>query len=197
MFFSIRQFQRDVGVWNDHNFPNKAPHQPLLGVVEECCGELQTIEGFEQGLFDDAVGDTCVYLADYCNQNVIDLEDAVTSFTPKPWDYQEATNGLAFYCGQLCHAHLKMEQKIRGNEQHAVRKIEAVGGIIWHLSRWPSVRWLETATKVFAEVSKRDWIKYPQTGFPVPEPMAEIELDDPEPGFMCQPTADQGTLGER
>ena len=71
---------------DNENFPNKKPHQPLLGIQEEV-GELSHAHlKMEQGIRTnedhqaakiDAVGDIVIYLADYCNQNGIFLDSAV------------------------------------------------------------------------------------------------------------------------
>lgn len=170
-------FQAWVKTWNDYNFPGKLPHQPLLGVVEECCAELfLTLESPPSSREDldsyyDAIGDTLVYLADYCNQAGISMLEAVTAFSPKPWDSQTSTTAfqaLAIYCGQLCHAHLKTEQKIRASEKHHARKINSIGGIVFHLGRLPALPCtvFMLAVTTFAEVVKRDWVTYPENGFP-------------------------------
>lgn len=168
-------FQIWVKVWNNYNFPNKKPHQPLLGVVEECCGELaEALDGVftTQDAVDnyhDAIGDVCVYLADYCNTNDINLLECVRMFSPGLWDAQASTKALAalsIYCGKLCHAHLKMEQS---NEAHRTNKMLAIGGIVYHLNRLPFLdnsNPFKLAIKVFTEVYKRDWIKCPGNGFP-------------------------------
>lgn len=81
--------QQEVAVWAAKNFKGKLPHQPLLGVSEEV-GELchahlkleQGIRGNREELHAkkvDAVGDILIYLADYCTQNHIDLDLAVTT----------------------------------------------------------------------------------------------------------------------
>jgi NTP pyrophosphatase (non-canonical NTP hydrolase) len=85
--FTLRQLQDDQRPWVAHNFPNREPWHPLLGIVEEV-GELahahlkqaQGIRGtfaehHEKKI--DAVGDTIIYLADYCSAVGIDLHKAV------------------------------------------------------------------------------------------------------------------------
>lgn len=84
----LNQLQKEVGEWSCKNFPNNQPYHPLLGVQEEV-GELahahlkmeQAIRGSTAQHFAekfDAVGDIIVYLADYCERNQINLDDAVT-----------------------------------------------------------------------------------------------------------------------
>lgn len=73
-----------VSEWSNHNFPNNKPHMPLLGVSEEvgelCHAHLKMEQGIRGNLDEhkaakaDAVGDTIIYLADYCNRNDLSLE---------------------------------------------------------------------------------------------------------------------------
>lgn len=84
---TLNDLQNEVRVWADRNFPDAKPHQPLLGVSEEC-GELCHAHlKMEQGIRgtyaehvlakNDAIGDIIIYLADYCGRNGIDLQAAV------------------------------------------------------------------------------------------------------------------------
>lgn len=84
---TLQQLQTEVEAWQRINFKDKKPYQPLLGIVEEV-GELSHAHlKLEQGIRGskeehelakiDAVGDIVVYLADYCTQNHISLQDAV------------------------------------------------------------------------------------------------------------------------
>lgn len=85
---TLRKLQSVSGRWAARNFGDKRPtYHPLLGVSEEV-GELchahlkreQGIRGTEAELIaqaKDAVGDIVIFLADYCNLNGIDLQEAV------------------------------------------------------------------------------------------------------------------------
>lgn len=86
---TLSELQIQNATWTAHNFPNKQPEDPLLGVVEEV-GELahahlkmkQGIRGTPEehhAAKVDAIGDIMIYLSDYCNQNKIDLEEAVVT----------------------------------------------------------------------------------------------------------------------
>lgn len=84
----LNELQYQVASWSKANFKRKKPYQPLLGLCEEV-GELchahlkseQKIRGSIQQHFNakvDAVGDVVIYLADYCNNNGINLDLAVS-----------------------------------------------------------------------------------------------------------------------
>lgn len=83
----LKTLQREVSEWAARNFPNNKPHMPLLGASEEigelCHAHLKMEQGIRgtpeehHAAKCDAVGDTIIYLADYCRLNGIDLDDAV------------------------------------------------------------------------------------------------------------------------
>lgn len=69
--------------------------------------------------------------------------------------------------GELCHAHLKMEQGIRGNEDHEANIKDAVADVIIYLSDYCTKMGINLHDSVFdtwAEVSKRDWKADPEKG---------------------------------
>lgn len=106
---TLRKLQSVTGRWAKHNFGDKrAPHQPLLGISEEV-GELchahlkkeQGIRGTPEELdaqARDAVGDIVIFLADYCNLNGFDFQDAVDSawneVSKRDWT-TDKTTGIA------------------------------------------------------------------------------------------------------
>ena len=102
MSLSMKELQTLSELWARRNFGDVRPvHHPLLGIVEEV-GELshahlkseQGIRGTPEELkarAKDAVGDIIIFLADYCNLNNIDLQDAVDS----AWAVVEKRNWAA------------------------------------------------------------------------------------------------------
>jgi len=83
----LSQIQKEQAEWSAHNFPNKKPHQPILGVAEEV-GELahaylkmeQGIRGTKEehsAAMKDAIGDCCIFLMDLCNQMGWNFEDII------------------------------------------------------------------------------------------------------------------------
>ncbi len=81
---TLADLQQDVRVWTQYNFPNRKPHQPLLGIAEEvgelCHAHLKEEQGIRgtpeelQTQAKDAVGDIIVFLADYCNLRDWDMQ---------------------------------------------------------------------------------------------------------------------------
>jgi NTP pyrophosphatase (non-canonical NTP hydrolase) len=73
--------------------------------------------------------------------------------------------GVTEEVGELCHAHLKMEQGIRYSTQND--KEDAVGDIIIFLADYcnrNNINMAEALSRTWQEASKRDWIKYPKNG---------------------------------
>jgi NTP pyrophosphatase (non-canonical NTP hydrolase) len=68
--------------------------------------------------------------------------------------------------GELAHAHLKVEQGIRGNEDHAAAKIDAVADCIIYLAHYCTLEGIDLEHAVSAtweNVKQRDWRKNPDT----------------------------------
>lgn len=77
--------------------------------------------------------------------------------------------GVAEEVGELCHAHLKRDQSIRGmtEDQFLAKAGDAVGDIMIYLASYCNANELELnrcLEDAWAEVSKRDWIKFPING---------------------------------
>jgi NTP pyrophosphatase (non-canonical NTP hydrolase) len=76
--------------------------------------------------------------------------------------------GVAEETGELCHSILKMEQGIRGTtEKHLDDIHDSIGDITIYLLDLCNVLQInfdEVLEKTWAEVSQRDWIKYPFDG---------------------------------
>jgi NTP pyrophosphatase (non-canonical NTP hydrolase) len=73
--------------------------------------------------------------------------------------------GLIEEVGELAHAHLKMEQGIRTNEDHLGMKKDAVGDIVTYLAGYCTSNGLnfeECVWNAWSEVKRRDWRKREQ-----------------------------------
>lgn len=70
--------------------------------------------------------------------------------------------------GELCHAHLKQEQGIRGTAaQHEAKAKDAIGDILIYLADYTAGRGWDLQAIVedtWAEVSRRDWRANPADG---------------------------------
>lgn len=86
MNLDLHQLQQEVGRWASSNFPGKEPIVTLLGVGEEM-GELyHAFLKRHQGIrldedhtanIADAVGDIVIFLANFCAEEGISLDDCV------------------------------------------------------------------------------------------------------------------------
>ena len=84
----FNELQNQVKEWGLYNFPDSEEWMPLVGAVEEI-GELchahlkekQKIRLQDFGDFreakEDAIGDTIIFLTDYCNRNNLNLEHCI------------------------------------------------------------------------------------------------------------------------
>lgn len=96
---------------------------PLLGVIEEIDEYCRGVAIEEK---EDAIGDICIFLLDYCKRSGADL-------TSIPVAFDQKTFAIGFWSGRLCHARVKRIQGIRGMESlESFRKaeLEAVAGIL-------------------------------------------------------------------
>ena len=76
--------------------------------------------------------------------------------------------GMCEEVGELCHAHLKAEQGIRGTpEEHFHAKCDALGDLFKFAAHYANSQGIDlemAITQMWSEVSQRDWIKYPKNG---------------------------------
>ena len=103
----LKQIQKEMIEWVDHNFPGREPWEPLLGIQEEV-GELshsflkrhqkiRTNEDHDAGI-KDAVGDILIYLLDFCNGQGINAQDILTetwnSVKERDWQKYPSSGGF-------------------------------------------------------------------------------------------------------
>lgn len=78
--------------------------------------------------------------------------------------------GLVEEVGELARALLKARQGIRGTPEFwREQQLDAVGDIVIFLTSWCTTHDIDlqyVVEKTWADVSKRDWKKYPETGIP-------------------------------
>ncbi len=69
--------------------------------------------------------------------------------------------------GELAHAHIKLEQGIRKNEDHVASAKDAVGDIFIYLADYCNGKGYDMQdiiTETWKQVKTRDWIKFPTNG---------------------------------
>jgi NTP pyrophosphatase (non-canonical NTP hydrolase) len=79
----------------------------------------------------------------------------------------ESLLGILEEAGELAHAHLKVVQGIRGGEDLEAQREDAVGDLLVFLLNYCNTNSLDLVNcfvKTWNEVSKRDWVKYPNKG---------------------------------
>lgn len=83
-------------------------------------------------------------------------------------EFADAMVPMQSAIGRLMHSVLKAEQGIRGTpEEHYARASDAVGDLLVFLANLcdrVGIDMDEAATRTWAEVSQRDWVRFPKNG---------------------------------
>lgn len=156
--FSFGRLQREHKLWADYNFPDRVPHMPLLGMVEEL-GEAEEDDELDTQI--DARCDLLVFLVDYCNQTGLDLEEAVNA-VDETLDKSAPVKSSLYHVGKISHAHLKREQNIRKNEDHDANIRLYAGCLVWSVMFWfeqHDLDFKKAMSDVWGTVRQRDWRK--------------------------------------
>lgn len=114
------------------------------------------------------------------------LQEEIAAWATKNFgtqrDYNQPFKGAVEELGELAHALLKQEQRIRGTyEEHEEAAKDAMGDLVIYLFDLAHLRgWnlAEIVNMTWAEVKKRDWNTNPQDGF-VEEQYAAIFSESP------------------
>ena len=103
--------------------------------------------------------------------NLYDLQKEVKEWAERNFPDAEKVDpvlGVAEETGELCHAILKMKQKIRGTEdQHRANAFDAVGDIVIYLADVCNKYNLDLQAAVattWFKVKKRNWKDDPEKG---------------------------------
>ena len=165
----LDQIQREQLPWRRRNFPTWQPHHPVMGVVEEL-GEFIDCDECDGPCEADAIGDALIFMSDACNvfgwrmQDVFESARTVAA-TSARCSYSAKGSGsllptvLLSLCGQLMHAQLKIEQRVRGPaEKHAARIRELFVDALVVLMHYGKHDVEECAWETWLVVSQRDWV---------------------------------------
>lgn len=162
---TFETIQTEMVSWQEHNFPGRPGWIPLMGMVEEIGELVEASLVHDEKEVLDAIGDVCIYLADYCNERQfnmselwIELHKTITSYHWKSsWQV-----GLQIEIGKLAHAHIKEFQQIRMHENHPEQAKKAITAILFYLDRVAQLYQtvVETvALDTWQKVRQRDWQK--------------------------------------
>lgn len=111
VFNSWEELAQAVHAWSLANFGSQKGLgclMPLLGIVEEVKEFEEALDLPEQ---EDALGDICIFLMDYCKRSGMELDF--------PLQFDLTNDDLGYYVGNLSHIRLKRIQGIRGMENLA------------------------------------------------------------------------------
>jgi len=159
---TFKQLQAEHKIWVTRNFGNQPAHLPTLGLCEEY-GELLAAQSIAE--IQDAVADIVIFLTDLCS--TVGLDMSYLRIDDETFSYSTTVNALernmGIFIGKIAHHYLKREQGIRGSAAHHdnqiavnVQKLLATLKVYSKLSGFD---FMQNITKVWAQVSKRDWTK--------------------------------------
>lgn len=150
---TFEEIKEELKPWVKHNFGDRESWQPLLGIIEEL-SELEFAKTVHE--LKDAIGDTMIYVLDFCNSENISLEEVFTS------SYSVEYYNINYSIGKLCHSYLKMKQGIRLNEAHKENVLKALSSICNYLYNYYDVSIVLNITNdTWNKVKQRDWKKNP------------------------------------
>jgi NTP pyrophosphatase (non-canonical NTP hydrolase) len=159
--FTLEQLQTEHTPWVLHNFHKQDmdhSNHSLFGIIEEIHELFDAAQKRDHELVVDSVGDIMIFMSDYCsclNVNLTDLDNrkAVKLFS----------DDLLCVVGHLAHHQLKIQQNIRGAfEVHRKEICKLLRQIISHCRWYGDLEAI--CEKVWGEVKKRDWKKFPFDG---------------------------------
>jgi len=179
---TLQKLQDEQARWSARNFGDQPSTNPLLGLIEEV-GELaHAVLKREQNIrlderlddkLKDAVGDICIYAADYATREGFSLAESFSTLS----GFSDMTNfrddagtkeyvfSIALSVGRLCKYHSARNCLSKEEVMHL--KASYMGALLVQLERLARLENLtldKVIMDVWGEVKKRDWKKYPQTG---------------------------------
>lgn len=149
----------EIGQWASENFD---VHIPQLGIAEEA-GEIahvilkraQGIRSQDEADLIDSLADCCIYALHFCYINNYDYEASRHLDMETEYDFLGA---LFRASGNLIIA-VK-----RWPRWHTERSLHDIFGALQHLCGHYNFDLLQITNQTWAEVSKRNWRKYPHDG---------------------------------
>lgn len=170
---NLEKIQEEQKAWVAHNFAGRHSHQPYLGIIEELNELLDVSRTGPEAEIIDAVGDTMIYLLDYCSVHdwpvstvmKVSAHAVPSDSYPSSW-----VDAALRQCARVAHYQLKHEQGIRGMDGKVAFAQAAqplVASIVNCLNRYCNSVGLDlnhAVTVTWESVSQRDWKRNPTTG---------------------------------
>ena len=186
---SLAAVQADQIEWSTRNFGVQQAHRPMLGIIEELCEleevQLNDVHGFDddeeayKAAILDAIGDTAIYMLDYCGKRGWSMQELWDARACPEWlqDFTlgEENDGFPYFAPfikNLAHSQLKGEQNIRGGtaKHDAVLKT-TLSSVLWVLeglsTSYLQREFLHILEEVWLKVRQRNWVANPNTAHEV------------------------------
>jgi hypothetical protein len=160
--------------WEVHNFGVQAKWTSALGSFEELGELLEAVEEADEEGVLDAIGDFMVFSVNLCTKLGLDFDAINTYALGRVGSFSGMDTLIAIWkgVGTLSHVLLKTEQQIRGYDDRSVCRRDgaiAMARIVSAVTELAFAQDIAAEAVLFGvatEVMKRDWVKYPETGFP-------------------------------
>ncbi len=163
---NFAKLQSEVGEWSRYNFPNNEKWFPLLGLVEEQGELFHAVLKAKQGIrgtpgehrlaMVDAVGDTTIYMMDFCERNSVALARGPTVSYAIPGSVEVSLLKLSSAVGRLTQTYLE--------EQFLDWPCVVVLDRLAAFCRDAGIDYDAAVETTWAEARKRDWVKVPKDG---------------------------------
>jgi hypothetical protein len=161
----LTRIQREVGPWQQHNFPDSTLLEPFAGIVEEW-GEY--VE--DESKMADAIGDIVIYTCDACRRVGLDAQQLFQEGQAAANDsnfefevFKDMTDlESLIFSGRLLHSALKLQQGIRGTRDEHIAKLRSLLVEMFAQLYCDAHEFLSSHVDVIAldtweRVSRRDW----------------------------------------
>lgn len=175
--WTYRTLQAQHKIWVLHNFGEREPWQPLLGMAEEIAELNEALGSSKESEVRDALADIMIFMADFATAMGMDLQ-SLHDRALCPVSLNEPAQSLIGGYGHAARGFLKLKQGIRGTpEQHLERIREGLTTMLRRVLSIAGHRKFVLRNVVRnvweMEVQPRDWKLYPDTGRP-PAPQAPL-----------------------
>lgn len=181
--------------WSVRNFGQQPAHRPMLGIIEELCeleeaqlhgvDEFVSEEAYKEAIL-DAIGDTAIYMLDYCGKRGWSMQEVWNARACPEWlvdfvlgEENDGAPYLAPFIKHLAHSQLKGEQNIRGGTVKHDNILKAtLSSVLWLLdglsTSYLQRDFMQILLEVWSKVRQRNWVANPNNAHEVAE-NAEVQ----------------------
>lgn len=168
----LERLQKEQAEWSRRNFGNNPRIFPILGLIEELYEFNDAFHRRDEEDLKDAIGDIVIYMSDACTRYGWNLSLLYRSRE----NAANVRHSVSQIQGKLAHHALKLEQGIRKKVDHEKELTQLMRYILFDVSAICTTLgegFQNVVSKTWDRVSKRDWVKNPDTAHEVADGKAE------------------------